>query len=275
MAEHPLAAPARRLRALHQGSALVLPNVWDAASAAIIVAAGARAVATTSAGVSWALGHPDGERLSRTEMADMVRRIVAAVDVPVITDIASGYGTEPKHVGVTVHAIMDAGAVGACLGDARPDGSPFPPSQQSQRLIAAREAAAAFGVPEFVLTARTDVFRLPATGPSGRLGEVLVRADAYAASGADILYVPGLLDLDLLATLVAATPLPIEVMICPGGPTIADLRAVGVRRISVGAAIARAAYTLARRAARELLESGTCQVLADAAAEPELNVLFQ
>jgi 2-methylisocitrate lyase-like PEP mutase family enzyme len=276
MTDEQLAAKAHRLLSLHERGTLVLPNAWDAASAALIEAAGAAAIATTSGGVAWALGRTDSEGLSRTEMVEAVRRIAATVQVPVTADVEGGYGPAPDDVATTVTAVIGAGAVGANLEDSRSgDGSLYPADEQRSRLAAAREAAAASGLAEFVINARTDVYLRQVGEPAGRLDDVLARAEAYASAGADVLFVPGLLDLDTLATIVASTPLPINAMAGAGAPTVAQLSEIGVRRVSVGTAIAQAAYTVAQRAAEELLQAGTYTALDGAIIYPELNGLLQ
>lgn len=267
---------AARLRALHdEGFVLVLPNAWDAASAAVIEEAGAQAIATSSAGVAWTLGYPDGERLTRDVMLAAVARIAAAVEVPVTADVEAGYGPDPVDVATTVAATLDAGAVGINLEDSSAPGQLYLADAQADRIRGAREAAVGAGVPSFVINARTDVYLREIGEPDTRLGEVLARAEAYAAAGADCLFVPGLLELETLESLVASAPLPISAMARPGGPSIAALAAAGVRRISVGPAISEAAYGLARRAARELLEAGTYESLDGAIAFPELQSLLR
>ncbi|WP_327580507.1 isocitrate lyase/phosphoenolpyruvate mutase family protein [Nonomuraea sp. NBC_00507] len=242
-------------RALHHGGAvLVLPNAWDAASAAVIEGAGAQAIATTSAGVSWANGAPDAHGLSRERMAAAVGRIVAAVSVPVTADIEGGYG----DVAATVRAVIEAGAVGVNLEDS--GGAPLlSPKDQARRIAEAREAADAAGVDVFI-NARTDVYL--AGIPGDQPAEVEERARVYADAGADGLFVPGLLDLDAIARL-AGGPLPLNVMAGPGAPAVAELAAAGVTRVSVGSAIAQSAYACAARAAAELLGAGTYDTLAD------------
>lgn len=248
---------AENLRSLHDRT-LVLPNAWDAASAAIIAQAGAAAIATTSGGVAWSAGKPDGHGLTREEMADLVARIVRVVDVPVTADIEGGYGPSAADVAATVRAVVEAGAVGINLEDSTAPGGPlFDVGAQVERVRAAREAATEAGLPELWINIRTDVYLFGIGEPEGRLDEVLARAGAYVGAGADSLFVPGLIDLDTLRTLVEQSPLPVNVMVWPGAPTVAELEAVGVRRISVGTAIAQAAYAVAERAAAELLEKGT------------------
>jgi 2-methylisocitrate lyase-like PEP mutase family enzyme len=248
---------AENLRSLHDRT-LVLPNAWDAASAAIIAQAGAAAIATTSGGVAWSAGKPDGHGLTREEMADLVARIVRVVDVPVTADIEGGYGPSAADVAATVRAVVEAGAVGVNLEDSTAPGGPlFDVGAQVERVRAAREAATEAGLPELWINIRTDVYLFGIGEPEGRLDEVLSRAGAYVGAGADSLFVPGLIDLETLRTLAEQSPLPVNVMVWPGAPTVAELEAVGVRRISVGTAIAQAAYAVAERAAAELLEKGT------------------
>lgn len=257
---------AETLRALHQlpeGRALVLPNAWDGASAALTAVAGAPAVATTSGGVAWSAGRPDGHGLTREEMAELVRRIVRTVNVPVTADIEGGYGPGTDDVAATVSAVIAAGAVGINLEDSVAPGGPLiATATQADRLRAARTAAEHAGLPGLWVNARTDVFLFGIGDPDHRLRHVLSRAEAYAAAGADSLFVPGLVSLDTIAALVQQSPLPINVMAGPGAPTVAELEAVGVRRVSVGTAIAQAAYGAARRAVAELLATGSYDAMA-------------
>ncbi|MFJ5920973.1 isocitrate lyase/phosphoenolpyruvate mutase family protein [Kitasatospora sp. NPDC092948] len=275
MATRSLNAEAQLLRSYHAEGILVLPNAWDGASAALIAAEGAKAIATTSGGISWALGRSDGQRLSRARMLRMVESIVAAVEVPVTADVEGGYGPTGEDVAETVRATLAAGAVGINLEDSgAPDGVLFDVEAQGARIRAARRAAADAAVPEFVINARTDVFLFQVGEPAGRLDEVIGRAKAYAEAGADCLFVPGLVDLAALEALTAASPLPVNAMTGPGGPGVAELSAVGVRRVSVGTATAETAYSAARRAARELLSRGAYPVDADALTYPDVNGLF-
>ncbi|MEU9073524.1 isocitrate lyase/phosphoenolpyruvate mutase family protein [Kitasatospora sp. NPDC004745] len=268
---HPARERALRLRELLADGVLVLPNAWDAGSAAVIASAGAPAIATTSGGVSWSLGRGDGHRLARGEAVEAARRIVAAVDVPVTVDAEGGYGPLPADVAATVTALVGAGAVGVNLEDSTAVGGPLHPvAEQAGRLRAARAAAAAAGLPELVLNARTDVFLFGLGG----LDDVLARAGAYAAAGADGLFVPGLLDLDLLAELCRRSPLPVNAMAVAGGPGVAELAAAGVRRVTVGTGLAQLAYTAARRAAAELLGPGTVRELDGALGFGDLNGLY-
>jgi 2-methylisocitrate lyase-like PEP mutase family enzyme len=268
---------ARRLRQLStKPTALVLPNAWDAGSAVVIAAAGADAIATTSGGISWSCGRADGQRLSRPEMVNAIRRIVSAVDLPVTADIEGGYGTDPADVTTTIRAVVEVGVVGANLEDSVAVGGPlFGIAEHSARLRAAREAAAACGLPDFVINARTDVYLFGIGEAEGRLDETLKRAEAYAAAGADGIFVPGLLDLEELGNLCARSPLPVNAMAVSSGPTITELAAAGVRRISLGTALAQSAYTAASRAAAEALTDGGLSSLEGALDFAEMNSLFR
>ncbi|MEW1719856.1 isocitrate lyase/phosphoenolpyruvate mutase family protein [Streptomyces sp. NPDC093109] len=253
------------LRSLHiPGKPLVLPNAWDAASARLAEDAGAAAVATTSAGVSWTLGYGDGDRLDRATALAAVARISATVRVPVTADIESGYGATPEDVADTVRGVLDAGAVGVNLEDSLRTGpEPLRPvAEQAARIAAARAAADAAGVPLF-LNARIDTHRLPAGDPAGRIKETLARAAAYRAAGADGVFVLGAFDRATVSALVDGVEAPLNLLAGPGSLPVSVLAELGVARVSAGSSIAEAAYGLAARAARELLTDGTYTALED------------
>jgi 2-methylisocitrate lyase-like PEP mutase family enzyme len=275
VAETTQRAKAKTLRALHASGIVILPNAWDAGSAALIALAGAKAIATTSGGIAWSLGRPDGQRLTRAEMVEQVARIAAAVTIPVTADIEGGYGPGSEDVATTVEAVIAAGAVGVNIEDSRAPGGPlFDPAEQAARIQAARTASVSAGLPELFINARTDVFLFGIGAPGARLGDVLARSSAYAAAGADFLFVPGLTGLQTIAELAKASPLPINVMAGPGAPPVADLESAGVRRVSVGTAITQAAYTLANRVATELLTAGSYAELDTAIDFATINSLF-
>ena len=257
---------------LHKsGDPLLLANAWDVASAVTIANAGAKAIATTSAGVAWSLGVPDAADLGADRAAAAIERITAAVSVPVSADIEAGYGAEPDVVAATVTAIVQAGAVGINLEDrsGRNGTALFHVAEQAERLAAARAAADRLSIPLWI-NARTDVFLAGVGRAEERLQATLERAAAYAAAGADSLFVPGLIDLEALAEL-AAGPLPIAVMVWAGAPPVSELASAGVARISLGPAIAQKAYGVAARAAAELLTDGTYDSSADGIAYDEMN----
>lgn len=267
---------AARFRALHEVRPLVLPNAWDAASAKIMEEAGAAAVGTTSAGVSWVLGVADGERLSRDEMVAMVGRIAKTVDVPVTADIERGYGSgTPKDVAASVRAVLDAGAVGVNLEDGPGmSGAPLLPVEaQAERIEAAREAASLAGADLFI-NARTDVFLRQAAPAEESLDAAIVRANQYLQAGADCAFVPGLLDPDRIRRLTSEVTGAVNIMAAPGGPSIAELGKLGVARVSVGPALVLAALGTVRRAARELLKSGSYGLMSEGLRFAEANDLF-
>jgi len=248
---------AEALRRLHAGPrVLVLANAWDVASARIVAAAGSPAVATSSAGVAYALGYPDGQRISRAEMLDMVRRIAVGVIVPVTADMEAGYGATREAAAETARGVLAAGAVGMNLEDTGDDGALLPLELQVERIRAARAAADAVGV-RLVINGRTDAFGAPGVPKGDRPGEAVRRANAYLAAGADCAFVPFVSDRDLVARLAREVEGPLNVLGTPAALPIPELERLGVRRVSVGSGIARAAYGLARRAALELAGSGT------------------
>ena len=254
---------------LHRpGDPLLLPNAWDVASAVMIASAGAKAIATTSAGVAWSLGVRDAADLGPHRAAAAIERITAAVKVPVSADIEAGYGPDPDAVAATVTAVIRAGAVGVNLEDrSGQDGAPL--FEPAERFAAARAAADRLAMPLWI-NARTDAFLAGAGPEAERVDAVLERAAAYAAAGADSLLVPGLTDLAAIAKL-AAGPLPVGVMVWAGAPTVAELASAGAVRISLGSAIAQAAYAVAARAAAELLSDGTYNTSADGIPYDEIN----
>jgi 2-methylisocitrate lyase-like PEP mutase family enzyme len=275
VAGEPQKATAEKLRALHAAGLLILPNAWDAASAAVIALAGAQAIATTSGGIAWSLGRRDGQHLTRAEMVERIREIVAAVTIPVTADIEGGYGPGPEDVALTVEAVIGAGAVGVNIEDSRAPGGPlFDPAEQAARIQAARAASASAGLPGLFINARTDVFLYRAGVSDAQLGDVLARSCAYAKAGADGLFVPGLTDLQVISELAESSPLPVNVMADSGAPLVAELAAAGVRRVTVGTAIAQAAYTLAKRVAAELFSTGSYAELEAALDFGSINGLF-
>ncbi|WP_438871389.1 isocitrate lyase/PEP mutase family protein [Paractinoplanes lichenicola] len=256
-------AVTENLRSLHMpGKPLVLVNAWDAASARIVEAAGSRAVATTSAGVAWSLGAPDGDALSRDDAVALVRRVVRAVRVPVTADIESGFGVEPEDVATTVRAVVAAGAAGVNIEDGARG-----VEEQTARLAAARAAAGA----ELFINARLDAYLRGA----GDVDEVVARASAYLDAGADGIFVPGVTDPETVGTLAAKIPAPLNVMAGAGGPSVAEFAALGVARVSLGSAVAQAAYAVARHAAEEALTTGTYAAVADALEYGGLNGLMR
>lgn len=254
---------------------LVLPNPWDAGSAIMMVEAGFEALATTSAGIAFAMGLPDGERVSAERMLDAVAAIAAAVPVPVSADLEAGYGPRPEDVARTVRAAIDRGLVGCNIEDGTGDrGAPLIDfALACDRVRAGAEAARASGLP-FVLNARTDPF-LARPGHPDNLAEAVKRANAYRAAGADCLYVPGSLEGATIAQLVREIGGPLNVLGARGGAASAlDVRALerlGVKRVTIGGSLSLAALGFVREAMQRLHEHGTFDYAAGAPNHVQMN----
>jgi 2-methylisocitrate lyase-like PEP mutase family enzyme len=267
---------AEKLRELHRGQKILgLCNAWDAASARIFEQAGFPAIATTSAGIANSLGYADGEFIPREMMIEAVRRIAAVVSVPVTADVEGGYGPSAEDAAQTARAVIQAGAVGMNFEDAFRETQLTDPSLQAERIKAIRESASAAGVP-LVLNARTDVYFSQQGEPSSWFGEAVRRANTYLEAGADCVFIPGVTNADVIGKLVREVHGPLNVLAVPGSPSFAELQRLGVRRVSLGSAPMRATLGLARRIAREILDSGTFATIAEhAISYQEANALFE
>jgi 2-methylisocitrate lyase-like PEP mutase family enzyme len=258
-------------RNLHApGELLILPNAWDAGSARIIESVGAPAIATSSAVVAWANGYPDGNALPPQTLTRIIESITRAIDVPLSVDSEGGYSSDPAVVGKHVFDFVSAGAVGVNLEDGT-----NPPDLLSAKIAAAKEAAQEAGVDLFV-NARVDVLLKQLVPREQAIDEILARAARYRDAGADGIFVPLLADADEIRTVVAAIdPLPLNVMAIPGLAPATELRRLGVRRLSAGAAIARAAITLTRNLATGFLADGDSNaVYSHITDKTDMNALF-
>ncbi len=266
---------AEAFRTLHQGPRIfVLPNAWDVASARVFEEAGFGALATTSAGIAFALGSPDGERISREAMLEVVGRIAAHVSVPVTADMEAGYGPTPEAAAATARGVIAAGAIGLNLEDGTNEGRLVEAALHVERIRAAREAGAAAGVP-IVINARTDAFAVKELAPERRFAEAVQRANAYRAAGADCLFVPHVSDAETIGRLARAIEGPLNILAGPGCPSIGELERLGVRRASLGPRAIQATLGLLRRVGVELRERGTYTALAEQTiAYAELQQLF-
>jgi len=249
---------ADRLRALHQGpDLLILVNAWDAASAAVVEAAGFPAVATSSAGVAFSLGVPDGQVLTRDEMLAAVGRIARTVRVPVTADVEAGYGTDANAAAATAQALLAADAAGMNLEDYTDAGARlFALELQVERIRAIREVGAAAGV-HIVINARTDVYQAAEVPADRKLAETVRRGNAYLAAGADCVFVPFLYDGPTIGTLSREIAGPLNILAVPTAPPLAELARLGVRRVSLGSGPMRAAMGRLRRIAQELKAGGS------------------
>jgi 2-methylisocitrate lyase-like PEP mutase family enzyme len=270
------AVKAELFRAMHGGPPLlVLPNAWDAASARIVAAAGYPAIATTSGGVAWALGYADGEAAPWPEVVAATARIARAVSAPVTADIETGYGDSPEAVARSIADIIAAGAVGVNLEDGLREGAaPIRPiADAAARIAAAREAARAAGVP-IVINARTDLFIKNIGDEESRFTEAVARASAYLAAGADCFYPIALRDTRMIGRLVAAVAAPININVRAGYPALAELEALGVRRISTATQLPLVAMGVVRQVVEQMRATHRFDALNPAMSHPEAQRLF-
>jgi 2-methylisocitrate lyase-like PEP mutase family enzyme len=248
------AEKASRFLAMHRGERpLLLPNPWDRGSAKLLASLGFQALATTSSGHAATLGRLDGS-VTRDEALAHAVAIAEATDLPVSADLENGFADEPAGVAETVRLALEAGLAGCSVEDfsGREDAPIYDPGLAVERVAAAAETAHG-GPMRLVLTARAENYL------HGRpdLADTIGRLQAYQAAGADVLYAPGLRRLEDIRQLVASVDRPVNVLAMPGAPTVAELAAAGVSRVSVGGAFAFAALGAVVEAARELLEEGT------------------
>ncbi len=261
------AEKAHKLLALHLGPhILVLPNAWDVASARIFEDAGFPAVATSSAAVANSLGYPDGEKISRDEMLEVVARITRAVSVPVTADMEAGYGKTPEDLAQTAVAIIEAGAVGCNIEDLVNEGSRqlFPIELQQRKIRAMVEAAKKLRV-HLVINARTDIYLEEVGDPAARADRTIERLNAYREAGAESLFAPGVKDPAAIETLVRAVKGPLNILGTVGTPSVRELEKLGVARVSVGSGPMRACMGLTQRIAKHLREKGTFEIITDGA----------
>ena len=272
------AAKARAFQAMHLGpQLLVIANAWDAASARVFEEAGMRAIGTGSAGIAFSHGWPDNEFIPREVILAATREIVRSVAVPVTADILNGLGDSVDAVVATVREVIAMGAVGVNIEDGSEDGGPHlvDVERQAETIRAVCEAARDAGVP-IVVNARTDAYWLKLGDDAERLRTSIARANRYREAGASCLFVPAAADREAIRTLAREIDGPLNILTVPGCPPIAELQALGVRRVSEGSGPMRATMMLTRRIAEELLQSGTyTRFHAEAIPYAEANRLFE
>lgn len=250
------------LRQHQKGASLLLPNAWDSASALLFERAGFPAIGTTSMGIAFAHGYPDGQQISRMEMMQAIARITASAQVPVTADIEAGYGPTVEDVAETIHEVIKAGVAGVNLEDSLGMFKPlYTIEEQSRRIAVAREEATRAGL-SLVINARTDMYLFQVGDEATRLEETIKRARAYLQAGANSIFVPGVTDLSLIQVLVREIPGPLNIMVGAGTPSAPELFKVGVARVSLGGAVMLASMGLIRDIARELREQGTYEQIA-------------
>jgi 2-methylisocitrate lyase-like PEP mutase family enzyme len=265
---------AKRFQALHQGPLFVIPNPWDAGSARLLAGFGFQALATTSAGLAFALGRRDGEgSVSRDEALRNAADIIAATDLPVSADLENGYGDTPEDAAETTRLAAEVGLVGSSIEDATGNAADpiYDFNLSIERVAAAAEAAHARSFP-YTFTARAENF----LHGHNDLDDTIRRLQAYEKAGADVLFAPGLPSLDAIRTVCASVTKPVNVVLgAKNTPySLADLAAAGVRRVSTGSSFARAALTGLRDASLELLGPGTARYLDDAISFAEVTALM-
>lgn len=255
---------------------LLLPNAWDAMSARQFEAAGFGAIATTSGGLAWDLGYPDGEKAPWEEVLAATSRIVRAVHVPITADIETGYGETPEQVRQRVAEILETGVVGFNIED----GTPFNDrpvrtiEDASARIRAARAAALATGIPA-VINARVDLYVKNVGDPADRFDETVRRAKAYLAAGADSIYPFGLADMNAVARLIKAlNGAPVNIVAREGTPPVMELEQIGVARISIASGAALAVMSLIKKIGEELYTSHRFDVLEHSMSRQEAQGLF-
>ena len=259
-----------RFRALHEREQLfLLPNAWDVGSARLLASCGFEALATTSAGFAWSLGKLD-QQVTRDELVAHVASLAAATQLPLNVDSERCYPDDPGGVAETVALLAEAGAAGFSIEDYDPatDGIDDV-ALAAERVAAAAEAAHRLPEP-MVLTARAENH----LNGVDDLDDTIARLVAYRDAGADAVYAPGLREIDQIAAVVEAVRVPLNVLALPGGPTVSELAAVGVRRVSTGGSLAAAAYGALMSGARELQEDGTSRYAGSGVSRDALRAAF-
>ncbi|MDP2214511.1 isocitrate lyase/phosphoenolpyruvate mutase family protein [Phenylobacterium sp.] len=260
---------ATAFHALHTGpDLLILPNAWDAASAALMASAGAKAVATSSAAVAWAQGFPDGDALPTGRLIAVIADVVRVTPVPVTADIEGGYTDDLAELSETIRRVAGAGAVGINLEDGARD-----PDLHARKIAAARAAADAEGVALYI-NARTDIYLRNLAQGEAALTETLRRAALYLDAGASGLFVPGPADEAVIGALADGVKAPLNIMLRPTTPAAERLTALGVRRLSSATAPFRAAYGALVEALPGYLETGTFESFAERGKVPDLDAVF-
>lgn len=260
---------ATTFRMLHRQGILLLANVWDAGTARLVESLGAKAIATTSAGVAWSLGYPDGDALPIAKLADAVAGIARVLRVPLTVDSESGYSDDPATAAENIARLIDAGAVGINLEDGDKQ-----PALLCAKIEQIKRTGARLGIDLFI-NARTDVYLAGLAPEERRVEETLARAQRYREAGADGLFVPGIADGDEIRAISAGAGLPLNVLARPNLAPAAELERLGVRRLSAGSGTAQAAYAKVAALSRDFLRDGASAPLAEhAMGYADINALF-
>jgi 2-methylisocitrate lyase-like PEP mutase family enzyme len=264
-----------RFHKLHQAPPiLVLPNAWDVCSARIFSILGFEAIGTTSAGIANCLGFRDGENIPLDEMLLMIKRIVAAVDLPVTADFEAGYTDDLAELSKNIRSAIDMGVVGINLEDSFASGGLRDSGLQAQKIKAVRAAASSAGVDLFI-NARIDTYLRGIGEARDRLRDTLDRARTYKSAGANGIFVPGVTEEREIETLAKEIPAPVNVLAIADAPPVGVLEKLGIARVSVGSGPARACATLMQRIGTELIKCGTYDSFTkNAMSHKELNAVI-
>ena len=258
-------------RNLHRqpGQPLVLANIWDAGSARLVESLGAKAIATTSAGVAWALGYADGNQLPLEKLAHVVRSIVDAVRVPVTIDVEAGYAADPSAVVECLKPILHAGIAGINIEDGADA-----PKVLAMKVEALKQTTASLGLDVFI-NVRTDVYLRNLRPDEKKVSETLSRAAIYRLAGADGLFVPGIVDATQIREVSSGTELPLNVMSVPGLPGLPELASLDVRRLSAGSAIFQVLWRHLAHLSQRFHTEGDSRLFAgDSMSYGQLQALF-
>jgi 2-methylisocitrate lyase-like PEP mutase family enzyme len=261
-------------RALHdRNAAFIIPNPWDIGTARLLATLGFEALATTSAGYAFSLGRRDNT-VGRDSMIAHVRDIVSATELPVSADLENGFGDDPETAAETIRLGAEVGLVGGSIEDSTTTGDDpiYELQHAAERIRAAAEVVRSLGFP-FMLTARAENYLF------GRrdLSNTIERLQAYQEAGADVLYAPGLASKEDIAAVVSSLDRPVNVLMGVAGSslTLADLSNIGVKRISVGSGLTRAAFGAFLRAAREMKDQGTFDFANEAVSFRDISAMFE
>lgn len=260
----------RLFRKLHgPGEILILPNAWDACSARLIEETGAKAIATSSAAVSWAHGYADGEEIPSETLLNAVREIARVIRVPLSIDAEAGLDATPERVAGLVVKLVEAGASGINLEDGT-----SPPELLSAKIRAIKAALKDIGG-DIYINARTDVYLRKLAPPEKALEQTIARGNAYKAAGADGFFAPGVINIAEIKAIADAVDLPLNILVLPGVAPVVELKAAGVRRVSAGSGLARAAWGATKKATLQMLEEGKFEAMFTAAESlPNMNAIF-
>jgi 2-methylisocitrate lyase-like PEP mutase family enzyme len=257
-------------RKLHgPGEILVLPNAWDAGSARLIEETGAKAIATSSAAVSWAHGYADGETIPPETLLHAVREIARVTRIPLSVDAEAGLDATPDMVAELVVKLVEAGASGINLEDGNAS-----PDLLVAKIKAIKDAVKRKGA-DIYINARADVYLRELSAPEGPREAMIARGKAYAAAGADGFFAPGVADIADIKAIAGAVQAPLNILVWPGLAPVAELKAAGVRRVSAGSGMARAALGALKSTTKQLLEEGTYDAMFKSAEGLQnMNALF-